>query len=84
MMEWINENSELITIIAAVASVIAAIASIFGVFVPFIIRRIEKKEREKELLDEYEIRESMSKFPMTYEERNYFAHKEILKKKLKK
>ena len=83
-MEWIYENSELITVIAAVASVIAAIASIFGVFVPFIIRRIEKKEREKELLDEYEIREGMSKFPMTYEERNYFAQKEILNKKQKK
>ena len=76
-MEWISENTELITVVAAVAS-------IFSVFVPFIIRRIEKKEREKELLDEYEIRESMSKLPMTNEDREYYAQREILKKKLKK
>lgn len=84
MTEWISENSELITIIAAVASVIAAIASIFGVFVPFIIRWLDKKEKRQELLDEYEIRKDMEKVPMSYEERGYFAHKEILKKKLKK
>ncbi len=83
-MEWISENTELITVVAAVASIIAAVASIFSVFVPFIIRRIEKKEREKELLDEYEIRESMSKLPMTNEDREYYAQREILKKKLKK
>ena len=76
-MEVLNEYSGLLSLIAALAAVAA-------LFVPFIIRKIEKKEREKELLDEYEIREGMSKFPMTYEERNYFAQKEILKKKLKK
>ena len=76
-MEWVNENSGLL-------SLVAAIAAVAGIFVPFIIRWLDKKEKRQELLDEYEIRESMSKFPMTYEERNYFAHKEILKKKLKK
>lgn len=77
MMEWINENSGLL-------SLVAAIAAVAGIFVPFIIRWLDKKEKRQELLDEYEIRKDIEKVPMSYEERGYFAHKEILKKKLKK
>ncbi len=76
-MEALNEYSGLL-------SLVAAIAAVAGVFVPFFIRRKEKKEKRQELLDEYEIRERMDKFPMTHEDREYFAQKEILKKKLKK
>lgn len=77
MMEWINENSGLL-------SLVAAIAAVAGLFVPFIIRWLDKKEKRQELLDEYETRKEIEKFPMSYEERGYIAHKEILKKKLKK
>ncbi len=77
MMEWINENSGLL-------SLVAAIAAVAGLFVPFIIRWLDKKEKRQELLDEYETRKEIDKFPMSCEERGYFAHKEILKKKLKK
>lgn len=77
MMEWINENSGLL-------SLVAAIAAVAGLFVPFIIRWLDKKEKRQELLDEYETRKEIDKFPMSYEEKGYAAHKEILKKKLKK
>lgn len=76
-MDILNEYSGLL-------SLVAAIAAVAGLFVPFIIRRQEKKEKRRELLDEYEIRENMEKLPMSNEERGYFAQKEILKKKLKK
>lgn len=76
-MECLNEYSGFISLVGAFAAVAALV-------VPFIIRRNDKKEKRRELLDEYEIRERMDKFPMTHEDREYFAQKEILKKKLKK
>lgn len=76
-MDFFNEYSGLI-------SFVGAFAAIAGVIVTFYIRRKDKKEKRQELLDEYEIRERMDKFPMTHEDREYFAQKEILKKKLKK
>lgn len=77
MMEWINENSGLL-------SLVAAIAAVAGIFVPFIIRWLDKKEKRQELLDEYEIRKDMEKFPMSYEERGFYTQREILRNKLKK
>lgn len=76
-MECLNEYSGFISLVGAFAAVAALV-------VPFIIRRNDKKEKRRELLDEYEIRERMDKFPMSHEDREYFAQKEILKKKLKK
>jgi hypothetical protein len=76
-MEWINENSGLL-------SLVAAIAAVAGIFVPFIIRWLDKKEKRQELLEEYDIRKSMDIFPMSHEEREFYAQREILKNKLKK
>ena len=77
MMEWISENSGLLSLVAAIAAVIALV-------IPFIIRKLDKKEKRQELLEEYDIRKSMDIFPMSHEEREFYTQREILKNKLKK
>ena len=76
-MEMLNEYSGLFSLIAAVAAVA-------GLVVPFIIRKKEKKEKRQELLDEYNIRNGLSRFPMSHETRESYAKTQILKKKLEK
>lgn len=76
-MEILNEYSGLFSLIAAIAAVIALV-------LPFIFRKQEEKEKRQELLDELNIRNNLSRFPMSNAERESLAKNEILKKKLKK
>lgn len=84
MMEWISENKDMLTLVAVIASGVAAIAAVIALVIPFIIRKLEKEEKEQELLEEYDIRKSMDIFPMSHEEREFYTQREILKNKLKK
>ena len=96
-MEFLNEYSGLVSLLAVVASVVAIVVSV-------VIFNKQKKEQEKyyfmqkndqehfyqkqqndllqDLRDEYEAIESTSMFPMSLPERGYYGRKSFLEKKL--
>ena len=98
-MEFLNEYTELFSLLAVVAYVVAIVVSVM-------IFNKQKKEQEKyyykqkkdqeyfylkqqqdhlqDLQDEYEAIESNSRFPMSLAEREYYGRKKYLEKKLRR
>ncbi len=73
-MELLNEYSGLFSLLAVVASVI----------VPLWIYRKQKKEHLQDLKDEMEAMEENSVFPIGHDDREIFARKSYLQKKLRR
>lgn len=73
-MEWLN-------ILSLIFSFIAAIAAIA---VPLAIYHKQNKDRRKELMDEYEAMKGADSYPISMDERNYFARKSFLEKQLRR
>lgn len=74
MMEFLNNCSGLFSLFAALASVI----------VPLWIYRKQKKEHLQDLKDEMEAMEENSVFPIGHDDREIFARKSYLQKKLRR
>ena len=73
-MEFLNNCSGLFSLFAALASVI----------VPLWIYRKQKKEHLQDLKDEMEAMEENSVFPIGHDDREIFARKSYLQKKLRR
>lgn len=73
-MECLNNCSGLFSLFAALASVI----------VPLWIYRKQKKEHLQDLKDEMEAMEENSVFPIGHDDRDIFARKSYLQKKLRR
>ena len=74
MMEFLNNCSGLFSLFAALSSVI----------VPLWIYRKQKKEHLQDLKDEMEAMEENSVFPIGHDDREIFARKSYLQKKLRR
>ena len=76
-MEFLNEYSGLFALLAVVASVVA-------IMVAVVIYRKQKKEHLQDLKDEMEAMEENSVFPIGHDDREIFARKSYLQKKLRR
>ena len=86
MMEWLNNNPGLISMVGAIAAISAAVIPIFIYRLQRKNERIalrERKEKERQdLLDELGAMNSHSPFPMSEIERLVCAKREYLQKRL--
>lgn len=77
MMKCLNEYSGLLSLLAVVASVVAIVVTV-------VIYRKQKKEQLQDLKDELEAMEENSVFPIGHDDREIFARKSYLQKKLRR
>ena len=64
------------------AGLFSLLAVLTSVFVPYVIYKKGRNDERQALQDELEAREENSFFPMSIEEREYYAKNQVLRKKL--
>lgn len=73
-MECLNQFAGLFSLLAVIAAVV----------VPIIIYKIQRRNERQDAIDEYDAMMENSDFPMSIEQREYFAKKSQLEKRLKR
>lgn len=79
MMEWLNNNAGLISLIGTLAAVVAAFAAIA---VPIAIERKHSKEELLSMLDEDAAMDKLGPVPMNMESKQHIADMMVLKSKI--
>jgi hypothetical protein len=74
MIESLNNYAGLFSLLAVLVSF----------FVPIVIYKKERKAKRLAMKDELEAMQDNSRFPMSFEEREYYTKKSILEKGLKR
>ena len=73
-MDYLNQFAGLFSLLAVIAAVV----------VPIVIYRIQRRNERQDAIDEYDAMMENSDFPMSIEQREYFAKKSQLEKRLKR
>lgn len=73
-MECLNQFAGLFSLLAVIAAVV----------VPIIIYKIQRRNERQDAIDEYDAMMENSDFPMSIEQREYFAKRSKLEKRLKR
>jgi len=73
-MDYLNQFAGLFSLLAVIAAVV----------VPIIIYKIQRRNERQDAIDEYDAMMENSDFPMSIEQREYFAKKSQLEKRLKR
>lgn len=79
MMEWLNNNAGLVSLVGTLAAIVAAFAAIV---VPIVIERKHSKEELQSMLDEAAAMDKLGSFPMDMETKRHFANKIVLENKI--
>ena len=79
MMEWLNNNAGLISLIGTLAAIVAAFAAIV---VPIAIERKRSKEELQSMLDEEAAMDKLGRVPMNMENKQHIADMMVLKSKI--
>lgn len=79
MLEWFKNTIDSLNDYAGLFSLLAVLTSII---VPYAIYKKGRNDERQALQDELEAREENSFFPMSIEEREYYAKNKTLRKKL--
>jgi len=79
MMEWLNNNAGLISLIGTLAAIVAAFAAIV---VPIAIERKRGKEELQSMLDEEAAMDKLGRVPMNMETKQHIADMMVLKSKI--
>ena len=79
MMEWLNNNAGLVSLVGTLAAIVAAFAAIV---VPIVIERKHSKEELQSMLDEAAAMDKLGSFPMDMETKRHFANKIMLENKI--
>ena len=74
IIESLNNYAGLFSLLAVLAAIV----------VPIVIHKRERKEERLAMKDELEAMQDNSRFPMSFEEREYYTKKSILEKGLKR
>lgn len=74
MIESLNNYAGLFSLLAVLAAIV----------VPIVIYKKERKAEELSMKDELEAMQDYSRFPMSFDEREYFTRKSKLEKGLKR
>ena len=81
MVEWICNILDGLNKFAGLFSLLAVIVA---AVVPYKIYKKQREDKHLDALDELEAMNDVSRFPMTSDEREYFAKKSKLEKRLKR
>ena len=79
MMEWLNNNAGLVSLVGTLAAIVAAFAAIV---VPIIIERKHSKEELLSMLYEEAAMDELGRVPMNMETKQHIADMVVLKRKI--
>lgn len=79
MMEWLNNNAGLVSLVGTLAAIVAAFAAIV---VPIIIERKHSKEELQSMQDEAAAMDELGPIPMNMDAKQHIADMIVLKKKI--
>ena len=79
MMEWLNNNAGLVSLVGTLAAIVAAFAAIV---VPIIIERKHSKEELLSMLDEEAAMDELGRVTMNMETKQHIADMMVLKRKI--